>query len=292
MQLKQNSVPQEEINALLNYFEEGIIAIDLETTGLSPLADRIIELSAIKIKKNRGVETFSTLINPDRDIPPHTTAIHNITDMMVVGSPKIEDILPDFLEFAGTLPIVAHNAKFDLGFIVFEIHQQKLNLPKLETHCSLQLAKVAFDNMPNNKLGTLAKELNISLENHHRAYDDAVASLRIFARGIMELRKKEQLFRIRQAYQFKLQDFDSDGNFDIPKHLLDLKGYVAKQEKVEIIYRGGSHRNNFRPVKPLALLPMPHGSILYALCLLENQHKSFKLTKISDLRHYGQEDVK
>jgi predicted DNA-binding transcriptional regulator YafY len=146
------------------------------------------------------------------------------------------------------------------------------------------VAKDSFKNMPNYKLGTLAKELNITLENHHRALDDAIASLRIMAKAIIQFRNQGHPERLKKSYLFKIDDFTQKREFDLPKKLEPFKKHIRHQRPLEIIYKGGSHRGKFRPLKPLAILPLPTGAAMYALCLLENQHKLFKLNKITDIR--------
>ena len=110
----------EEKDIKINYsynIHNDFVVVDLETTGLNPETDKIIELSAIKYK-NREIESkFSTLINPKIHISPKITEITDINDDMVKNSPYIENILPSFAEFVGDLPLVAHNARFDIQFL-------------------------------------------------------------------------------------------------------------------------------------------------------------------------------
>lgn len=165
---------------LLRIFPQGVVALDLETTGLSPLIDKIIELSAVKITPE-GISYFDELVNPMISIPQFTIDIHGITDDMVLGKRCVEEVQRDFMGFLGDLPIIAHNAKFDLGFIVFNLHQDSASFSKSDVFCSCRLSRYALGHMPNHKLGTLVKELGIPLDNHHRALDDAVACLKVYA---------------------------------------------------------------------------------------------------------------
>ena len=276
-----------ELQKLLEFFPEGLIAIDLETTGLSPLVDRIIEIAAIKVTKE-GISRYETLIKPDIHIPAHTTDIHHITDQMVVNSPKLIEILNEFNEFLGEMPIVAHNAKFDLGFIVMGIQREKLQLSSALIYCSCKMARITHKEIINHKLATLVKELNIPLVNHHRALDDAYASLMIFIKGlerikVLDLKSHALLFSLDQFDQLKLET--------LPQHLEELNKLVKEAAVIEILYAGGSHKNVFRPVKLTSLLNTPDGNILYARCLLSDIYKSFKINKIKALRHPSAEDI-
>ena len=272
---------------LLEFFPEGLIAIDLETTGLSPLVDRIIEIAAIKVTKE-GISRYETLVNPEILIPPHTIAIHNITDEMVINSPKLIEVLDDFKDFLGELPIVAHNAKFDLGFIVMGLQREKIKLSSAMIYCSCKMSRITHSEMTNHKLGTLVKELNIPLVNHHRALDDAYASLMVFINGLERI-KAEDLQT--HGFVFSLDQFDELKTENLPLHLEELNKLVKESAVIEIQYSGGNHKNKFRPVKLTSLLNTPDGNILYARCLWSDIYKSFKLNKITALRHPSAEAI-
>ena len=272
----------EEMEILLKNFPDGVIALDLETTGLSPLIDKIIEISAVKVTKN-GIDSFNQLINPQIPIPPFTITIHGIRDDMVRNSPTIDKVLPEFMKFIGDLPLIAHNAQFDTGFIVFNLHQEKLGVTKSPIYCSCRLSRKVFNEMPNHKLATVASGLDIEIVNHHRALDDAIASLRIYAHGLLRAcDEKKQKQTKNESHILDLSSFDMDKSFEIPDHLELLKEKVHTQEIIEIKYTGGSHKNKFRPVKALSLLPLPAGNVLYGYCFLSKLHKSFLLSKIVD----------
>lgn len=268
-------------------FPNGIVAIDLETTGLSPLVDRIIELAAIKVTPNK-VESFSKLINPKIEIPAFTTDIHGITGEMVADKPILEKVLPEYHQFVGDLPIVAHNAKFDLGFLLFAQHQLGHQLGQNDIYCSVKASRRAFKEMPNHKLGTLAKELDLGLENHHRALDDTLACLKLFNKTI---EKGPVGPVLKDSLLFNLQDFKKNAMEKLTGPLKVLQKKAEQQIVVDIKYKGGSYKGQYRPVKPISLLPMPEGHVLYALCLFTNIHKSFALSKIQDVKELNAEEI-
>ncbi len=189
---------------LLHFFPKGIVALDLETTGLSPMMDKIIEIACIKVNANGTLETFQTLVNPEIPIPELTIKIHGITDKDVAGQPKIDEVFPHFLDFCRGLPIIAHNAKFDIGFLVY--NNQMLNLDFLDSKifCSVLYSRKAFPDATNYKLGTLAKELQIPLENHHRALDDTFASLMLLIKGFYNYKIRKNKIRsiLEKAYLY------------------------------------------------------------------------------------------
>ena len=279
-----------EKQKLWEFFPKGIIAIDLETTGLSPLVDRIIEVGAMKITPE-GTTIYQTLINPEIPIPEHTIAIHNITDEMVKESPLLNDILSHLKEFIGDLPIIAHNAKFDLGFIVMGMQKANHEFLNNEIYCSCKLARQTHMEVSNHKLSTLVKELNIPLVNHHRATDDAFASLKIFMSSLERIKTPLSPMLKRYGHLFSLHDFEKIKMEDLPPHLAKLELLVKEAAVVEILYSGGNHKKEYRPVKLTSLLNTPDGNILYARCLWSDMQKSFKLNKVTDLRRPSAEDI-
>ncbi len=281
-----------ERQTLFEFFPQGLIAIDLETTGLSPLVDKIIEIAAYKIEPS-GATVFSTLINPEIPIPAHTTAIHNITDDMVDGAPKLGQVLAELKEFLGEIPLVAHNAKFDLGFIVMGLQREQIKLSNALVYCSCKMSRVTHKEMINHKLGTLVKELGIPLVNHHRALDDAFASLKVFVKSLERLTNEDKHNDLKSnGFLFSLGDFDELTNEELPVHLEELNKLVREAAVIEIKYSGGQRKNEYRPVKLNSLLNTPDGNILYARCLLSDMYKSFKLKKITALRHPSAEQIR
>lgn len=279
---EMNLTPAEK-QRLLEFFPRGIIAIDLETTGLSPLVDRIIEIAAMKITPEEVV-VFQTLINPEIPIPAHTTAIHNITDDMVKEAPGLKDVLHELKVFMEDLPIVAHNAKFDLGFVVMGMQKGNHQLASNEIFCSCKLARHTHMELPNHKLATLVKELNIPLVNHHRATDDAFAALKVFMHSLERVKTPLSPMLKRHGLLFSLNEFEQLSPEGLPEKLKDLEKLVKEAAVVEILYSGGNHKNQWRPVKLTSLLNSPEGNILYARCLWSDMQKSFKLKKLTDLR--------
>lgn len=281
---------KDELQIIRLFFPQGVVAFDLETTGLSPLVDRIIEVSAVKITPD-GVETFDQLVQPEIAIPPFTIDIHHITDDMVKGSPLISEVIPEFVDFISGYPLIAHNAKFDVGFIVYDMLQNKLKLPKAKVYCSCALSRRVFKEFTSHSLGNLVEKLEITLENHHRALDDASACLQVFARAIQSYYEKKNNTKIlNEALLFELNSFSEDAELNIPSHLKDLEAVVVKQELIDIKYRGGSMKGQFRPVKPVSLLPMPDGLIMYAHCLVSNLYKSFAVKKIAEVKRLSPEE--
>ena len=135
------------------------------------------------------MDRFSTFVNPERPIPFEITNLTSITDEMVMDSPTIEVILPQFLEFVGDGILVAHNAGFDVGFIEENCRNQAVDR-KFTYVDTVALARVLLPTLSKYKLNIVAKALGISLENHHRAVDDAGATAEIFVKFVEMLRER------------------------------------------------------------------------------------------------------
>ena len=161
----------------------------LRTTGFSPLKNKIIEIGAVKVEKGKIVDRFSTFINPGVPIPFKIEQLTGISDNMVLSAPDIATILPEFLEFCKDAVLVAHNASFDMSFILHNAKELGYHFDPtyLDT---VGLARYLLPKLRRYKLDVVAKELGISLENHHRAVDDAEATAGIFQRLLDRLKQQ------------------------------------------------------------------------------------------------------
>ena len=165
------------------------VVFDLETTGFSPETNRIIEIGAVKVLNGKIVDKFSTFVNPQVPIPFRIEQLTSINDSMVIDAPVIADILPEFMKFCEGCVMVAHNADFDMSFI--KKNCQRLDIPCKPTIVdTVALARVLLPNLNRFKLDTVAKALGVSLENHHRAVDDAGCTAEIFVKFIEMLRER------------------------------------------------------------------------------------------------------
>ena len=170
--------------------EDTFVVFDIETTGFSPVKNKIIEIGAVKVKAGEIVDHFSVFVNPQVPIPYEITQLTGIQDEMVVDAETIEQVLPKFVEFCEGAVLVAHNANFDMSFINENIRRQriKVNYTYLDT---LGLARVLLPGQAKHTLDAVCKTLKISLENHHRAVDDAGATAQMFVKFIEMLKERD-----------------------------------------------------------------------------------------------------
>ncbi len=153
-------------------FDREFVAFDLETTGLSSRADRIIEIGAVILKNGEELDRFQTFVDPERPLERRIVELTGITDEMLRGAPKIEEVLPKFLDFCGDRLLCAHNSEFDTGFIRAECVRQGLSyrFTDLDT---LILAQNLMPQLNKFKLDVVSNALSLPDFNHHRAADDA-----------------------------------------------------------------------------------------------------------------------
>ncbi|MEG2538430.1 MAG: 3'-5' exonuclease [Clostridium sp.] len=167
-------------------FTNTFVAIDIETTGLKYDEHKIIQLSGVKYIEGKEVERFDEYINPEVYIPKFITDINGITNQMVKSMPTIDVIIPKFVEFVEDYTIVAHNSKFDMKFILFNLHMYnvfnsnhiQINNRVVDT---LLLSRKHLKGMvENNKLITLKRHFNITTEKEHCGIDDAYSCAEIY----------------------------------------------------------------------------------------------------------------
>lgn len=175
------------------------VVFDLETTGLSPERDAIVEIGAMKIRGGQvlGQEVFQTLVKPQDasgqtlSIPWYTQRVHGISDQMVRGAPGLAEVLPDFLEFVGGAAVVAHNVSFDSGFMRTAAKRHGLVWQPARELCTVQLSRRAFPNERGHKLDAVASRLGLEFEagGRHRSMGD----VRVTAEAFLRLMERLEL---------------------------------------------------------------------------------------------------
>ena len=171
--------------------ETTFVIVDLETTGASPKKGAAItEIGAVKVRNGEYLGNFESFVNPLTPIPEYITQMTGITDLMLAKAPVIDEILPAFLEFAGSEAqtiIVAHNAPFDLSFLKSAAKEIDLDWPNYKTLDTVTIARqvLSKEDVPNCKLATLAQFFGTKTEPNHRALDDAKATTEIL-HGLIE----------------------------------------------------------------------------------------------------------
>ena len=160
------------------------VFFDLETTGLTPKRDRIIEIAALRFDRSSGeLATFQTLVKPDRPIPAFVRAMTGLDDAAFAEAPEAKEALKNFFAFVGDQPIVAYNIGFDHAFVVAEAERAGLTAPNA-TVCAMRFAQSRIKDVPNHRLETVAKALDCPRPRARRAMEDCVTGLVVFEKTL------------------------------------------------------------------------------------------------------------
>lgn len=155
----------------VNEYPDNYVVFDIETSGLSPNKDKIIEIGAVKYINNKKHSEIDYLIDPHIKLEPIITKVTGLTDEDLIGKPSIEEILPIFINFIGDYPVIGHNVSFDIDFINYnlrKIHKDKINNKVIDT---LFLSRITIYDIKNHRLKTLKEYLNLDYGSHRSICD-------------------------------------------------------------------------------------------------------------------------
>jgi DNA polymerase III subunit epsilon len=261
-------------------YECEFCALDIETTGINPYSERIVEIGLVVFSFDRTISGFESLINPGRRIPSHVSSIHGITDEMVASSPRIENILPDIIRFAGSRPLVIHNSRFDLSFIEMECRRSEIDVPSWISFDTVTFAKKTFPDLPNHKLDTLCRVFGIDL-SHHRAMADASGCMQVFReciKGSDPLRTWS--FRDLCIFQSKV---DRSGSIRELSFKERRGGRISVGKPAVIRYIDSEGNTTERKIFPKKIFKQGKQTIIFAFCCLRNEDRYFKSSRIDEV---------
>lgn len=188
------------------------VAFDLETTGLHPESNEIIEIGAVKVQNGQIVSSFQQLVKPSNPVPPQASKVNHITNTLLKDSPTIVEVLPRFLEFIKDVPVlIAHNANFDAGFLCAAADHNALTINHSYVD-SLEIAKEAWPDLPNKKLGTVADHIGVVNQQAHRALGDAEVVHEIVKaalQGIPEKKQEEEVRSLQNRLEEEISALDN-----------------------------------------------------------------------------------
>ncbi|MCX7614961.1 MAG: PolC-type DNA polymerase III [Clostridiales bacterium] len=177
--------------------DDEFIVFDLETTGFNAKTEKIIEIAAATIKNNTIISRFQRYVNPNKPIPAEITKLTGIEDSTVRSAKTIEEILPEFLEFIGDRPLVAHNAQFDISFLTESC--KYCSMPRAFVSIdTLELSRILLPDLDRHKLNIVAQELNLGKFDHHRASADTEILIGIFQNFLGRLKNDYNIEKVDQ----------------------------------------------------------------------------------------------
>ena len=258
------------------------VAFDLETTGLRPAADRIIEIGAVRFTASGVAESFQTLVDPDMPISPAAAAVNGLTDAMLQGQPKIEAVLPGFLDFIAGAVIIAHHAPFDVGFVSYELLRQGLKGTEKAVLDTCAMSRRVFKGLPSYSLINLARHLNLETTTFHRAVEDAEVCRQLFIKNDEARPQPVTVSQLERLSGPVLNLNLWDNLFSEDLH--GLRAAFAAGEPVTIVYEDARKHVSERRVTPLALTVLRGSPVLEAWCHLRGEKRCFTLARIKSLR--------
>lgn len=164
---------------------QDFVALDLETTGLNPVRDRILEIGAIKVRNGCVVGEYATLVDCQMCIPSHITNLTGITNEMLEAAkaegkaPKVSQAIGELVRFCEDLPLLGHNIAFDFGFVKQNAANCGIGFER-DGIDTLKIAKVYLSDLPSRSLEALCRHYGIGSETHHRAVEDALAAAQLY----------------------------------------------------------------------------------------------------------------
>ncbi|MBI2061367.1 MAG: WYL domain-containing protein [Nitrospirae bacterium] len=260
---------------------------DLETTGLNPWrGDRIVEVGAIRAKGAEVVETFATLVNPMRPIPPEVSKVHGITDGMVAHSPTQDEVLPGFLKFIGEDVLMAHNASFDIGFFSSAMNDLKLGFPDNIVIDTLTLSRKLYPEYERHSMDILRTRFSLPTDFYHRAERDARDLHTIFMNFLGKIEEhglgtlKDLIDIHGPALTFDPREIEPD--IYPPQLYDDLIQATRDQRCVLITYvSGGRGHQSQRVVDPYKIVKLSAHDYLVGYCHLKGTSRNFRLDRIT-----------
>lgn len=208
------------------------VCVDIETTGIRPKWDRIIEIGAVKVRDGKEVDTFSELIYPGIHVPLRITQLTGITDEMLIGKSGIDEVLPRFVEFAGDDLLLGHNVRFDYSFLKQNAMNLNIEFDKRGMD-TLKIARKALPQLESRALDYLCGFYHIKDENHHRAFNDASVTSQLYLTLMGEFGKEYPEIFEPYEFSYKVKKMQAITERQ-KKYLMDLIRYHNLQVDFDI----------------------------------------------------------
>lgn len=259
------------------------VAFDTETTGLWAPVNRIVEIGAVKFEVEvREDETFQSLIDPQRVMPPDVIKVHGITDDMVAGAPDACEVLTRFREFCGTdTVLIAHNAPFDISFVGAELARAGLAFGDNIIIDTVDIVRRTTPGLKSYSLESLSRQFGLASSQDHRALADArlVAELfRLVAADIEGVGKKEDWGKKGAAY--RMSDWHDDTT-RLPEEYAELDLAVRQQQRVQIVYEAKKNVPQRRIIQTHRIHRLRDAYYIEGFCEQAEAERTFRLDRIT-----------
>ncbi len=256
-------------------------ALDFETTGLNPLIDRMVEVGIVRFTMDEVLDTYQSLVNPQRDIPGRVSMIHGITADMVQQAPMVRDILDEVAGFIGNSILIIQNSRFDLSIMDAAYRSHDLKTPSMMSFDTLTLARKAFPHLPNYKLGTLCDSFNIPIRAH-RALSDAYGCMDVFRNVIREVDPSGRWsLRDLHKYHGKMVTTQS---IRPGKKRNPVDSRIPIGHRITIQYRDVKGNISTRSILPRRFLAQGDKDYVHAYCYLREDDRFFNTANILNVQ--------
>lgn len=250
-----------------------LVALDVETTGLNPESDNIIEVAIVKFENDEIVDKLVSLINPEREIPIEAKILNGIDESMLENEPKFKDIVKEIKKFLEGKTVIIHNSDFDISFLKKEFQLCGEEFPEFDVIDTLYIARKYF-NFPSNSLSSLAESYKIGRQPH-RAEGDAIIAYKIFQHFREELGEN--------IYEEKFSSLEI-GNFPLSEDVFKIKVLIEEgiKNKKEIVikYRNRNREESERKIKPVEIINKNGRMFVRAFCYTRKEDREFRLDRI------------
>lgn len=256
------------------------VAFDLETTGLFPESDRIVEIGAVRFDAaGRELGRFEQLVNPRRPVPPAAERVHGLSDADLRDAPTAECVLPAFLAWLGPpadARLLAHHARFDVAFLAHELARLRHPLPDFLVLDTLALARRRLPDAPDHRLDNLARRLGLDATGAHRALADSLLVKSLWL----------ALDDGRPTVTFRFFD-PRQGPPPPPIGWEPLADAIDRGLRARIRYAGGTHGDAPREIAPRRFVFRGGAGYLLAHCYRDGFEKSFRLDRVLEWELLG-----
>lgn len=270
------------------------VAFDTETTGLWAPAHRLVEVAGVKfsVGSNR-IETFESLINPQRKIPADASEVNGITDEMVANAKPVEPVLLDFARFCGSSILIAHNAPFDVSFLACE--SDRVGFPRINNTVldTVDIFKKLQPAIQSYSLLSLAQHFGLAQEQKHRALDDAILVQKLFTLAATKLGGDKPLPQLLKTFaKLKISDWKME-EVALPDGYDDIEKALADNLRVEISYASkdpestANQPSKVRVIRPRTVYALHSKLYINAFCELTGEERTFRLDRIESYRLLG-----
>ena len=259
--------------------ELALTFVDVETTGLdSTTGDRVCEIALLRVCGDQEIGRFESLVHPQRPMTPGAMAVNGITDAMLVDAPPFAAVLPQVHALLQDAVLVAHNARFDVGFLRYEWQVAGQTLPSLAVVDTLALAQARY-RFRHNSLGAIAGELGIIPTSLHRAMADVLITWQVWQRFVAHMREAGPVTLAHVMYPHSRRSVA-----ELTAMITVLQEAIPTGKPLQLRYQPEKAPETVRVVQPLEVYYERGHGYIRAFCHLRQEERNFRFDRIAELR--------